>query len=247
MTVTQTFNPDKNPQLLYQTETKQGELKVVTNEHHMWISIDDVLQTAINLEPPYISAFPHVVLILLPLLHEAAPRTILELGAGGLAIQRFMANAHPDIRMISVEMDEDIIDAVKNYFPASDKLNVIRADAFDFIKFSKTKQSQYDWLIVDLYQGDNSPIYDLSSSHIDDLHSLITTDGWLMLNCLTNKPEVLERITSRIESVFGHKPHLFAVPEMMNHIYMIKKSKLFEFPADLEQHNMNHPDFQLPE
>lgn len=239
MTLAQSFEPDKNPQLLYMTQTQQGRLQVLSNEHFVWLTIDGVMQTAIESKPPYISALPHCTVMLLPLLHDTAPNRILELGGGGLAIQRFLAEIRPHIKVTSVEVEAAIIRTVKKYFPASESLNVIHGDANDYVEQCISNGQQFDQLLVDLYHGQQSPLLQNSKPLLVQYHQLLSVNGWLVINCLTNEKSILQRLTDELTEVFGQAPKLFAVPGMLNHIFMLKKASPYNFPADVEAHNLN--------
>ena len=45
-------------------------------------------------------------------------------------------------------------------------------------------------------------------------------------------------MTDILKHVVGDNVNLFAVPEMQNHIFLVKKAMDFEFPEAIQQHNL---------
>lgn len=238
MKLAQTLSPENSKQILYMNKHNDCTLVVYDNDELIWLTYDDVLQSAIYKTPPYRSVLPHTYIMLLPLLHDKEPKTILELGAGALSTQRYLSAAYPDIKMLSVEYNERIIEISKDYFPAYQQLNVLHADAFDYVDQLQQTEQKFDWLMVDLFYGAESPIHKNPKAFLAKLASLVNKKGWLIVNVLTKDKAELNNLTETLKQVTASKVHLFAVPEMQNHIFLIKLSCEFCFPEQVEQHNL---------
>lgn len=238
MKLAQTLSPENSKQILYMSKHDGNSIVVYENDELIWLTYDNVLQSAIYKAAPYRSVLPHTYVMLLPLLHDVEPTSILELGAGALSTQRYLNAAYPNIKMQSVEFNKQIIDICRDYFPAYDQLNVIHADAFKYVDELLQHKESYDWLMVDLFYGVESPIHQNPKAFLSKLSNLLNKEGWLIVNVLTKESEVLAELSNSLAEVTAGKVYLFAVPEMQNHIFLVKLSQDFQFPEEIEQHNL---------
>lgn len=238
MKLAQTLSPENSKQILYMNQQDDESIIVYENDELIWLTYDGVLQSAIYKEAPYRSALPHSYVMMLPLIHDELPKTVLELGAGALSAQRYIASAYPEIEMVSVEFNKKIIDLSEQYFPAFDTLNVIHADAFAYVDQLVLAQHKVDWLMVDLFYGVESPLHDAPKPFIQKLVSLVEQDGWLIVNVLTKDQDKLKELHHIFSSLVEGRVYMYAVPEMQNHIFLVKFDPDFAFPADVEKHNL---------
>lgn len=238
MKLAQTLSPENSKQILYMNKQDEESLIVYENDELIWLTCNDILQSAIYKVAPYRSALPHSYVMMLPLLHDKAPATILELGAGALSAQRYLKAAYPEIEMLSVEYNEKIIDISKHYFPAFEQLNVLHADAFVYVDELIKKERKVDWLMVDLFYGVESPIHQAPKPFINKLARLVNQQGWLIVNVLTKDQGKLKELNQLFHLIGNVKVYLYAVPEMQNHIFLIKFDPNFAFPNEIEQHNL---------
>lgn len=238
MKLAQTLSPENSKQILYMNKQDDDTIIVYENDEMIWLTFNDVLQSAIYKEAPYRSVLPHSYIMLLPLLHDKEPSKVLELGAGALSTQRYLKAAYPAIEMLSIEYNEKIIELSKDYFPAYAQLNVKHADAFKYIDQLIEDNNEYDWVMVDLFYGVESPIHDAPEAFIEKLAKLVCQNGWIIVNVLTKDKEKLEELTQIFNTLEAVKTYVFAVPEMQNHIFLIKFNPDFAFPLEVEQYNL---------
>lgn len=238
MKLAQTLSPQNSKQILYMNKQDNELIIVYENDELIWLTYDDILQSAIYKEAPYRSVLPHSYIMMLPLLHDSEPKTILELGAGALSAQRYLKAAYPAIEMLSVEYNEKIINVCEQYFPAFEQLNVLHADAFAYVDQLIDTDEKFDWLMVDLFYGVESPMHDAPKAFIEKLASLVNPDGWLIVNVLTKEQDQLAKLNQIFKALGLGKVYLYAVPEMQNHIFLIKFNDDFAFPVQIEQHNL---------
>lgn len=238
MKLAQTLSPENSKQILYLNKQDNDSIVVYENDEMIWLTFNDVLQSAIYKEAPYRSALPHSYVMLLPLLHDKEPAKVLELGAGALSMQRYLKAAYPSIEMISVEYNEKIIELSKDYFPVFDQLEVKHADAFKYIDQLIEENNEYDWVMVDLFYGVDSPMHEAPKTFIKKLTNLVCQNGWLIVNILTKDKLKLEELTRIFSESVAGKTYLYSVPEMQNHIFLIKFNPDFAFPLEVEQHNL---------
>ncbi len=238
MNLAQTLTPNKDCCQLYFLRSNNTKIEIVSNDKHIWLLLDDVVQTAIERCPPYRPILPHCLIMLLPLLHHKEPDTVLELGGGGQSFQRYLKQTHPTISFTSIELNPDVNRAVKANFPASDNLNVIQGDAFDYLQHYISQGRTFDWLIVDLFIGAHSPIEAAEARHFNHMFRCIKHQGWLLLNCLKPDLKWLRKICQQLENIFNAQPYLFAVPQMQNHVILIPKGGKECLPNEIAQHSL---------
>ena len=240
MKLAQTLSPDNSEQILFLHKEQNIDIIVYENKEIIWLTIDGIVQTAIERKIPYRPVLPHCFIMLLPLLHDKEPQKILELGAGAMAFQRYLSCSHPNIKMTSIESSAAVIEANKRCFPTTANENLVIADAYRFVDEVLEHQSKFDWIMVDLFYGKNSPFLQDTDSFVKKLQKLINKEGWLIINMLTKDSDELAKVSQLLKSHFGKNVYLFAVPEMQNHIFLCKndESKNFFFPSEIEQHNL---------
>ena len=242
------FSSEANQQVYFYQSTEL-RIEVLQNQHHIWMEINGVIQSACQNKAPYRPVLPHILAMFLPYNHHKIPSSVLELGGGGQSVQRYFAQTQASVEFTSIEYDQDVIDTVKNYMPGGDDLNIIKADAFEFIAQALNDKLQYDWVVVDLFHGAESPTKVFSSEFFLDCYKITKQDGWLVFNCLRSEPEILTSLVETVNECFDTKSKLFAVPGMKNHILLAYKSpelqgalmehiETFNFPDEIEIHNL---------
>jgi len=237
MNLAQTLQPDRDCQQLYLLQTENGRIEILQKDQHIWLRIDDVVQSAMERQPPYRPILPHTLIMMLPLIHHKVPGKVLELGGGGQSCQRYFQHTQPNIQFLSVELNLDVIQAVQQYFPASEALNIVNADAFEFVAELALTKEKYDWIMIDLFHGAESPFNAKHHDFIHHIHRCLAEDGWLIINCLTPSVSEHQALCDKLFDTFQIRPHLFAVPEMQNYIIMLQKNNQFIFPSEIETHS----------
>jgi len=237
MNLAQTLYPDKEAKLIYMSDCSSDRITIYKNEKHTWLLVSDVVQSAIENTIPYRPIVPYCFVMLLPLLHHKTPDTILELGGGGLSIQRYLSYAYPSINMTSIDGSSEILNAINKFFPPINNPAVIQQDAFNFINSSEKNEMKFDWVLSDLFDGEQSPILGKRLALYEQLFAMINPDGWLIINCLTDNDEEIEQLGEFLKHLFNSKYYVFSVPNVMNKIVMINKIKDFSFPIEIESYN----------
>ena len=237
MKLAQTLSAENSKQVLYLHKDMEKTIVAHKNDELIWLTYNDVIQSAITIEPPYRSVLPHNYIMLLPLLYDKEPKSILELGAGALSTQRYLKLTHPSIKMLSIESDEEVLEACNQCFPMSYDLNVKCTDAYLYVSELQAKQKKYDWLMVDLFHGADSPVHESPLSFLQSLISITDDGGWLILNILTKDQAKLNKLGLTLSQLNAGKLYIYAVPEMQNHIFLVSKNRDFCFPAEIEQQN----------
>jgi len=237
MNLAQTLSPDTEGKIIYMNSSENGRIIIYKNEKYTWLVVDDVIQSAIENTLPYRPVLSYCFVMLLPIIHHKVPDSILELGAGGLSIQRYLSHAYPSIKMTSIENNQEVLSVVDENFPAINNPSVIKQNAFNFIESALANTEKFDWIMCDLFQGDQSPVLIKSQTLYKQLFELINPNGWLIINCLTQSDEEIEQLGTFLKHTFNNKHYVFSVPEMMNKVLMVNKINHFSFPEGIEECN----------
>lgn len=238
MDIAQTITPGPQSRQLYLRNDK-FRTEIYQDQQHTWLLIDDVVQSAIENKPPYRPILPHSLIMLLPLIHDTPPTRVLELGGGGLSTQRYVTHGFPASNFISCEVDAELTRAVLQCFPGSRKLEVVNKDAHQLVEELVANQQKFDWIMIDLYDGEDCAIIDRHNL-LAQCQKLLNENGWLIFNHLSNDATALSELSDELKNNYGKRPYLFPVPEMQNHIFMVRYGdQNFQFPAAIEQSNLN--------
>ena len=242
MDLWQTLFSIEDTQQLYLLNKPETKLEVTKNKFFYRLEINDVIQSAFAISAPYRPALPHCAVMLLPLLHDKVPTSVLELGGGGQAMQRYFRLAHPNVEFTSVEHDIDVYEANK-CLPEFDLLDIKLTDAFEYVEQRVSKKASYHWIIVDLFHGKDTPDNAYNPAFFEQLQHLVSSGGWLIINCLNDVPQELQKLHQLTSSHLFEKVKAFGVPGQKNHIFLAQKKQAISgtacyFGEDIEQHNL---------
>lgn len=115
---------------------------------------------------------------LLPSFVAPEPRTLLHLGMGGGTLARVYLQAHPEIRVDGVDIDEETIRLGKRFLGLRDdpRLRIVIQDARAFLLTARDRR--YDVVVWDLFQGGVFvPHYALTREFFEEGRDRLTPRG----------------------------------------------------------------------
>lgn len=118
---------------------------------------------------------------------------ILILGiAGGSVIKTLKNEFEYQNKITGVEIDPNIIDLANKYFQLDEiqNLEIIIADAFEFVLRSST---QYDLVIIDIFQDTVMPSFLFEKYFIEKIEDLTATNGYILFNTMILNDEHQKR------------------------------------------------------
>jgi spermidine synthase len=129
----------------------------------------------------------------------------LVLGLGGGTVVQLIKSHWPEVKIIGVEIDPEIIKIGEKFFGLGEieNLKIIKANAFKWIGgyFNDLNhQSKFDLIIVDLYLGDKFPKKVESEEFLKNLKKLLSKDGMVVFNWLKGKSE--KQFEEKIKKIF---------------------------------------------
>ncbi|MFB3882283.1 MAG: spermidine synthase [Armatimonadota bacterium] len=146
-------------------------------------------------------------LLLAPLLRSIPPnewlRDVLIIGLGAGTASKQITQAYGPLSIDGVEIDHDIVALGRQHF-AMDEPN-LRVHVTDGRAFLGTSGRNYDWVIVDAYQGSDIPFHLVTAEFFRLIHDHLRPGGVLAINIAWWSPddsELLDRITASVRTVF---------------------------------------------
>ncbi len=82
---------------------------------------------------------------------EGSPRSALLLGLGGGTLAHLLARRYPDVEIVGVDADREVVDFARLHFGlALPNLEIVIGDAFDYVEHC---YREFDFVAVDLFVG----------------------------------------------------------------------------------------------
>jgi predicted O-methyltransferase YrrM len=149
------------------------------------------------------------------MLPPGCPGRALLLGLGGGTVAWLLARRCPEIELVGVERDEEVLAVARTEF-GLDELNhlqVVTADALRWVEEQAIEEAGgYDLMCMDLFEGGRLAQGALATPYLRALAGMLTADGVLTANLLitARTPEQLHRLRRifRIERELRHHGNL---------------------------------------
>ncbi len=115
-------------------------------------------QSAVDLADPERLIIPYTRTMLAAALVQPAPRSILQIGLGGGALNRFLAATLPGTTIRTAELDGDVLAMAEKYmaFKPTGRDQVTVEDGRTFLKRDREK---YDWIFLDAFRSGHVPLH----------------------------------------------------------------------------------------
>lgn len=135
-------------------------------------------QTWVNLESGFsVWSYPNFITSLASLYPQNSKSLVLGLG-GGIVCKQL--SEYNKFRVDAVEIDPRIIEIAKNSFGLkSSGINLIHDDARHYIK---TSMKEYDFIVLDIFNGEIAPSHGLSVEAFQDINSILSDNGMIVIN-----------------------------------------------------------------
>lgn len=169
--------------LVEHAESFYGTLKVVDNKsqtkHSRYMMIDSMIQGGVDMHNGLSIFYYNYYLQFIPyMLHpEGRDCLVIGLGAGLVPTWYEQQGIHCDV----VDIDEKVIHLAKTYFDFKNSGKIFTQDGRYFLSSS---DKQYDYIILDVFNGDITPAHLLSKESLDLLRQRLTPQGVLAMNLI---------------------------------------------------------------
>ncbi|QBG37773.1 spermidine synthase [Litorilituus sediminis] len=148
--------------------------------------------------------FNYTKLLMTSLLVNPEPKRILIIGLGGGTMSNTLHQLLPESHIDNVEIDESVIKVAREYFSffENDTIKTHSQDGRVFVKRALLKKQQYDWIILDAFNGDYIPEHLMTKEFLEEVKGLLTHNGVLTANTFSmSKLYKIESATYK--AVFG--------------------------------------------
>ncbi len=190
------------------TSTQQGEVLVKQQGDILkmvFSSEPDATQSAINQKKPQQLLMENLKYLMGILLFMQPPKNILILGVGAGSLIQFFRHHHPDSHITAVDYDSELLEIAHQHMllpKADDRLNYVIQDAREYIEKS---QQQFDLIIVDIFNGSQSPDWTRDKSFNEQLKCCLSTQGAVAYNMLINSEKSFNTFYKLLRKTFaGH-------------------------------------------
>ncbi len=128
--------------------------------------------------------FNYTKLLMTSLLVMPEPKRILIIGLGGGTMSNTLAQLYPQSQIDNVEIDPAVIKVARDYFGffENSKIKTYNQDGRIFIKRALLKKQQYDWIILDAFNGDYIPEHLMTKEFLQETKALLSKQGVLSAN-----------------------------------------------------------------
>ncbi|MFY8325155.1 spermidine synthase [Pseudoalteromonas sp. ZZD1] len=132
------------------------------------------------------------------------PKNVLIIGLGGGTLSNVIHELYPNATIENVEIDPAVIKVARDYFNfiETDKVTVKVQDGRIFIKRAAIKKAQYDWIILDAFNGDYIPEHLLTKEFFAEVKSVLTPNGIVAANTFSSS-KLYQHESATYHAVFG--------------------------------------------
>ena len=175
-------------------------------------------QACINLKQPEQLVFEYVQGTLLGLAHNPAPKRVLILGLGGGTLANVIHQVSPTSEIVSVDIDPAVVKLAKEYFDYQENQQIKSEikDARVFVKRALLQKQQFDWIILDAFNGDYIPEHLMTQEFLTECKRLLSANGLLAANTFSTS-DLYDHESVTYQKVFNQLA-IFKAPTKGNRV-----------------------------
>ena len=149
--------------------------------------------------------FNYTKLLMASLLMMPEPKRILIIGLGGGTMSNTLAQLYPNSQIENIEIDQAVIKVARDFFGffENDNVKAYNQDGRIYIKRALLKKQQYDWIILDAFNGDYIPEHLMTKEFLQEAKALLSENGILSANTFSLS-ELYAHESATYKAVFGH-------------------------------------------
>jgi len=161
-------------------------------------------QSCMYISDPKKLVFNYTKLAFSSLLLIDNPKNVLIIGLGGGTLSNMIHELYPKARIENVEIDPSVIKVARDYFNFIETDNVTAKvqDGRIFIKRAALKSQQFDWIILDAFNGDYIPEHLLTKEFFEEIKSVLAEGGIVAANTFSSS-KLYEHESATYHAVFG--------------------------------------------
>ena len=192
---------------------KSGKLKVVVDRGRIKLNANSATYSFEDLYTCYRNTFNEIDL------HDHPINQVLVLGYGLGSVPRLLDDRlEHSIAYTGIEHDRVIIELAGKYGYLNDKIELIEADAMEFIQ---KNQKQFDLIAVDLFLDSTVPARFQTVEFLELVLKATSPNGWILFNRLAYPEKELHQTATYFEEIFARViPHVNYVETKGNWVLM---------------------------
>ncbi|WP_374991016.1 spermidine synthase [Pseudoalteromonas haloplanktis] len=161
-------------------------------------------QSCMYVSKPKELVFNYTKLTFASLLMIDNPQNVLIIGLGGGTLSNVIHQLYPQASIENVEIDPAVIKVARDYFDfiETEKVTAKVQDGRIFIKRAAIKKEQYDWIILDAFNGDYIPEHLLTKEFFDEIKSVLAPNGIIAANTFSSS-KLYQHESATYHAVFG--------------------------------------------
>ncbi|MGJ8690992.1 MAG: spermidine synthase [Thalassotalea sp.] len=161
-------------------------------------------QSCFNKKQPKALVFNYTKLLFASFLMLDEPKNVLVIGLGGGTMSNSIHQLFPNAKVTNVEIDPAVVKVAREYFDLieNEKIKTEIKDGRIFIKRAQIKKQQFDWVILDAFNGDYIPEHLITQEFLQEVHSILAPNGVLSANTFSSS-ELYQYESATYQSVFG--------------------------------------------
>ena len=149
---------------------------------------------------------------------------ILILGvAGGSVIKTLVDEVKFKGKITGVELDKEVVEIANTYFKLNQikNLELIIDDAFEFVLKTKT---QYDLIIIDIFQDTTMPNFLFEDFFINRVNFLLNPEGFILFNTMViSEKDRIRNLDYKKKFDDNYSIRMYPKVEEHNELFTIKK------------------------
>jgi len=179
---------------------------------------DDALQSVIDIDNPHHLALKNLEHLMAVLLFIPQPERILMLGTAAGSLLHFLRYHYPGAAITAVDIDVEFVEQLLEMDilpPAQAGLRYVYDDAAHFVRHC---DQNYDLILIDIFNGAQSPAWLLKKNVTNNLYRLLTERGALAYNLLIDSKHDVKLFYRDLRLVFDGQTLCLPVQGLENTI-----------------------------
>ena len=194
---------------------------------------ESATQSAINLAQPHTIMLQNLEYAMGCLMFLPKPKNILLLGVGGGSLIHFFRHYLPQAHITGIDYDPELLQTMHDQFRLPKEDHYLSYNIADAQTWIKTNATQFDLIIVDLFDEQDMPKWVIEKEFMFNLKNALTEQGCVTWNTLIATDHDFNHFYSALRDVFQQRTLCLAAEDYENTI-------AYSFNSPLEQSDMGH-------
>lgn len=224
---------------LYEKATAYHRIRVEETRERRYLYFDGTLQSSMDRQDPdalelSYSRFSSLGLALKP---DATKALIIGLGGGSMA--KKYHKEFPELEVISIEIDPDVIKVAREFFHFQEDPHQ-RVHNGDGREFLARTEDRFDLILLDAYYADNMPFHLITSEFFDTAWHKMTPDGVMVLNLIgTLRGPESKFIRATVKTLANVFAQIYTFPTFGNQTHVLGEIQNIVVLASKAPHRMS--------